>query len=429
MAEFNKCLLYLLIILMVVTGSINTIATKIQQKIALNTRLLFEGHQWFITYGMFIGEMFLLGGYLTVVLKRKKEEKLTEEEKQEKFLALSDEDKIESKKGRASNFVFIISASCDLCATTISTFGITYLSSSMFQMFRGLELLFVMFFAKFFLGNPIYRHHVLGVGSVVFGLFLVGLNSLLNKDASATNPTLGMILVIISQVFSSSQYVIQEKILVKYFAHPFQLVGFEGFWGFSIYTVILIIFQNISCDSWDDFLKQNICYGDLNNNYKLENTLLALEQMGANVGLLLIVLLYIISIAVYNYVGINLTKLVSSTARAIVDTVRTVFVWFFFLWFPWVPESAVETFYWLQLVGFIFLILGTLIYNEIVPLPFLELDYNYRDRLKKREKAEELKKDAEKALQIENFDLAQKDSIEKNAILPDVTSEGTVNKE
>ena len=32
-------------------------------------------------------------------------------------------------------------------------------------------------------------------------------------------------------------------------------------------------------------------------------------------------------------IGINLTKLVSSTARAVVDTVRTVFIWVFFLIF------------------------------------------------------------------------------------------------
>ena len=52
---FNKILLYLLIGLMVTTGSINTIVNKILQKLK-GCEVLFEGHHWIITYGMFCGE-------------------------------------------------------------------------------------------------------------------------------------------------------------------------------------------------------------------------------------------------------------------------------------------------------------------------------------------------------------------------------------
>ena len=106
--------------------------------------------------------------------------------------------------------------------------------------------------------------------------------------------------------------------------------------------------------------------------------------MGDNSNLLIVYIFYIISIAVYNIVGINLTKLVSSTARAVVDTVRTVFIWVFFLIFEPV-EGTHETFYGLQLVGFLLLVFGTLIYNEIIVLPFWGCDYNTRDNIRKRE--------------------------------------------
>ena len=55
--EFNTCLIYLLIGLMIFTGSTNTIATKTQTKL-YGLGILYEENQWFITYGMFIGEMF-----------------------------------------------------------------------------------------------------------------------------------------------------------------------------------------------------------------------------------------------------------------------------------------------------------------------------------------------------------------------------------
>ena len=68
---FNMCLLYILIGLMILTGSINTIFNKILQKLE-SKGILFEQHHWIITFGMFIGESVSLIGYTIVVIKRKK---------------------------------------------------------------------------------------------------------------------------------------------------------------------------------------------------------------------------------------------------------------------------------------------------------------------------------------------------------------------
>ena len=69
---FNKFLLYLLILLMVATGSINTIFNKILQKLK-GKDILFEQHHWIITFGMFCGELVSIFLYAYIVYKRKKE--------------------------------------------------------------------------------------------------------------------------------------------------------------------------------------------------------------------------------------------------------------------------------------------------------------------------------------------------------------------
>lgn len=94
------------------------------------------------------------------------------------------------EKPEASNFIFASTAMCDLCATTLNTFGITYLSSSIYQMFRGFELLFIVLFSKIFLKSTIYRHHILAVGSVISGLFCVGLTAYLYPHPLARVPPL-----------------------------------------------------------------------------------------------------------------------------------------------------------------------------------------------------------------------------------------------
>jgi hypothetical protein len=379
---FNKFLLYLLICLMVVTGSINTIFNKILQKL-YGKGIIFEQHHWVITFGMFCGELVLIFFYIYIVVKRNKEKRIKLLEGQQ-----DEEEETETKSKKPpvpTNLIFAITAACDLCATTINTFGLTYLTTSMFQMMRGLELFFVCLWSTVYLKNPLYRHAVLGIGSLIFGLSLVGLNALMNDQGKAArNPPVGLALLSASQFFSSTEYVIQEKFIKHYEVHPFQLVGFEGLWGCIMYTILLVIFQFVKCNDWSDALKE-ICFEDNEGHYLIENTLFAFQQMGDNLSLLFVYIGYIISIALYNIVGINLTKLVSSTARAVVDTVRTVFIWIFFLVFTPV-EGTEEKFFPLQLVGFLFLVAGTLVYNEIVPIPYFGLDYYTRDNIAKRDK-------------------------------------------
>lgn len=93
---FNKCLLYILIGLMVLTGSVNSIFNKILQKLE-SKGYLFEQHHWIITFGMFLGELVSIFFYIWVVIKRKKagEEKplLNKEEQETEEVAKENEEK------------------------------------------------------------------------------------------------------------------------------------------------------------------------------------------------------------------------------------------------------------------------------------------------------------------------------------------------
>ena len=40
-----------------------------------------------------------------------------------------------------------------------------------------------------------------------------------------------MLLLVIAFLMYGVQFNIEEKLLNKYFLHPLELVGFEGFWG------------------------------------------------------------------------------------------------------------------------------------------------------------------------------------------------------
>ena len=136
------------------------------------------------------------------------------------------------------------------------------------------------------------------------------------------------------------------------------------------------------------FLK-NVCILDTGTNeMRFENAIFAVKQIYESTQLKCFLSLYVLSIAFFNFSGLTISKNVSSTARTIVDTLRTIVIWVFFLTMPFVPEDTKETFSWLQLLGFSILILGGLIYNEILVLPCCGFGDNTKEKLKKRKELE-----------------------------------------
>ena len=69
-----------------------------------------------------------------------------------------------------------------------------------------------------------------------------------------------------------------------------------------------------------------------------------------------------ISIAFFNFAGISVTKEMSATTRMVLDSVRTLVIWTVSL----LPFVKWQEFHALQLVGFIVLVTGMCIYNNII---------------------------------------------------------------
>ncbi len=383
---------YIFMGLMVVTGSINTIANKLQN---LSESLgKSYSHTWFITFCMFFGEIFCIIAYMIQSRNQVNDTPLVDDENNNRGT--------EEELPEATPFNLILPALCDFFGSTIMTFGLTLMAGSVYQMFRGSLILFTAFFSVVFLKNKLYRHHYLALVLVISGLLMVGLASILihpeipekckdpSGDSSGEQTSFwGIVLVIIAQLFSATQFIVEEKFMKSYKCAPLKAVGWEGIWGASLYLIVLIIFQFIPCDATEPISQftKTVCSQDDEGHWRLENTIFAFRQMGDNGLLLFFVILYVCSIAVFNFVGISVTKYASSPARAVIDTVRTIFVWLFFL-LPIVNECHRESFNFLQLGGFVILVFGTVIYNEVLVLPFLGFNEYTKEALK-NERGEE----------------------------------------
>ena len=290
-----------------------------------------------------------------------------------------------------------------LGGTTVSGIGLLFTSASVFQMLRGSIIFFTAIFSVIFLKRKLQLFHWTGMGLTVVGVTMIGLSSILSTPSvtpsSATTPSssssssssssgstddgqflLGMfdtasphsmvwfgnVLVVVSQLMSATQMVIEEKFLKSKKLPPEFVVGVEG--SFGIVMMLCIALPVVGSLPGPDGAGMH------------ENAIDAAYLFINSTPLMCMVLSYFISIAFYNFCGLAVAKQLSSVHRCLIDACRTVLVWSIDLALhyaigggygeKWHPIGS-----WVQLGGFVILICGSCIYYKVIRLQCFQKGY------------------------------------------------------
>ena len=272
-------------------------------------------------------------------------------------------------------------ACCDITGTTLMNVGLLFVAASIYQMTRGALVLFVGIFSVVFLRRKLYLYHWFSLFIVVIGVGLVGLAGALFKgDKNPHSPpedkvdivkslvlvardivvraespavlhtVLGIFLIAFAQVFTATQFCVEEWILERYALEPLKVVSWEGLFGFVV-TVLGQVILHFTVGTSE---KGKYGYFDAQEGYRevLSNRAIAVSSV-----------LIMISIGGFNFFGLSVTRTISATSRSIIDTCRTLFIWIVSLGLGW------ESFKWLQVVGFALLVYGTFMFNDLVRPP------------------------------------------------------------
>jgi len=259
-------------------------------------------------------------------------------------------------------------AMCDLTATAAMNIGLLWIPASVWQMLRGSMVVFTALFSKFFLKKPMYLYRWVGVCVVVVALCVVAISSLMtpcktpklffsssSEEVSTTEEVTGIILVVAAQVVQASQIVIEEHLMAGVNLHPILIVGLEGLWGGLVCSVVLVIVYWIPAPVGEDTIDSFIMIG---NNGALAGTIVA----------------YATAILCYNLFGMYVTKVSSAVIRTILEALRTACIWVTDLFIHYVitdnPNFGEVWTEWsyLQLCGFLFLMIGMFTYNGIIQI-------------------------------------------------------------
>ncbi|EGD73187.1 transmembrane protein C2orf18 [Salpingoeca rosetta] len=248
--------------------------------------------------------------------------------------------------------IFLLPALCDCTATSTMYVGLTLTFASQFQMLRGSVIIFTGLLSRFWLKKPLKGYQWAGMVLVLAGLVCVGLAAFFSgaSGAQARNPILGDALIIAAQLVVAVQMVVEEKFLTKYEVPALLAVGWEGVFGLLVMSTLSMIFF---------YIPGPRAGGTFENINDAIVQIFGTWQIGLAIGGT------ICSIAVFNFSGISVTKEMSATTRMVLDSVRTLTIWAYGLGVGW------ETFAPLQIVGFALLLLGTFVYNNLLIVPLM----------------------------------------------------------
>lgn len=364
----------LLAIGMLISGSINTLSMKAQNDCSSKGLKDEYGHEihkfahpWFQTGLMFLGETLCLIGLF--VHRRRERQRL----RQKSFMDSINHDSVESSSSEESTaviqqprvfqWILAFPTICDLFGTTLGAIGLLYVSASVWQMLRGSLIIFTGILSRIFLQRKLWPIHWLGMVVTMCGLVLVGLSSVLRENhhgVSKGKVLLGIILILAGQCVSATQMTVEEVFLKKKNFHPLQIVGMEGLFGVIFMSVIVLPVLY--------FIPGH------QNHHSYENTLDALLMIKNDGTLLALSVLYMCSIAFYNFFGQAVTKSLTAVHRTLIDALRTIVVWLvgLFIYYAFhegFGEAWNDEYGIFQVDGFLFLMLGTALYYELLIIP------------------------------------------------------------
>ena len=119
---------------------------------------------------------------------------------------------------------------------------------------------------------------------------------------------LGIALIVIAQLFTGGQFIVEEKLLGGQNVHPLLCIGLEGLWGTIFFAILLPIFQVIKCDTTSQLCHTNPLTGvaTIEDSFEAWNSILKFK------GLFLMSVGILFSISLFNATGVAITKYASS---------------------------------------------------------------------------------------------------------------------
>lgn len=228
------------------------------------------------------------------------------------------------------------------------------LPGSILNMMKGLKQIFIVLLSIGILGKRLKSYQTLGFFINLLGIGLIGYVALSGETGWSTgnNAVIAFFLAVAACWFGAVQNVWEEKTMRQYTISPELLTGLEGVYGAG-FGVIVLVFLNLFHEA---------------------NTAADVLIMWRRTIILCIFLGFLVVIPPNKYGSRAVTCYNSAIMKGLIEVARVSLVWMVELLCGW------DRFSWTELVGFVTITLGTMVYGKMVKVPCLSYEEEPEER-------------------------------------------------
>ena len=190
------------------------------------------------------------------------------------------------KEYPSNTFLLVLLAIVDFTGSFLNTF-ISKISSQLLCLSQISEFFFVIVLNYLILKQSIHRHHYVALFFIISGIIVLSFKEI--KFDSY------IFISILCNFFFSVLIIIEAWIMEYRFLSPYELIGFKGFYGIIILTLILIVSNFTKCEKWMPF-----CKYDENKPQNIIDFKTEFSNIFQNVDIIVQVLSFIILTMIYN---------------------------------------------------------------------------------------------------------------------------------
>eukprot|EP00401_Gymnodinium_catenatum_P042373 CAMPEP_0117514146 /NCGR_PEP_ID=MMETSP0784-20121206/29920_1 /TAXON_ID=39447 /ORGANISM="" /LENGTH=424 /DNA_ID=CAMNT_0005309935 /DNA_START=84 /DNA_END=1359 /DNA_ORIENTATION=- len=264
----------------------------------------------------------------------------------------------------------VLPALCDLIGSWFIFCGALWVPASIVEMLSSSNTIFTALLSICFLKKRMARHELAGILLSVLGVLVVGVAQMQGPSAGnaenggngdSSSIALGMLLVVIAHLWYAFEFVVTEKIFGESDVSAFMSVGTMGVWGVLLFVPLFVLlrFTPTSPEAYAPLWHEDV--GD------------SLAALQGKPGLLAAVAAIFFALILFNAAAFKTTELLSAMARVVLGSTVSPLVWALDLLLAAVTNgrtgAAEHLSAWssLQLLGFVFILSGSFVYNAVGP--------------------------------------------------------------
>ncbi len=240
--------------------------------------------------------------------------------------------------------------------------GVMYIPMSLSLTLKGARVVFSALLLVIFLKRKLFAFHWFAVVGTIVGLVVASIPSLLEKSDSkgASAAAIGISLVLGGEFIRSFRTVVEEKMMKKLKYDPMLVVGLQGVYALALSIPALFIVEQISL-----------------NGKPLEVLSVTWEQFTSSGIIIGMYMTFPIAVPGLFISGAYVTKLMSAVHNALTTILTNAIVWILAIIVHEIDHSRgkeLKAISSVQLVGFLVVLVSSLMYDAIIRIPRL---FNY----------------------------------------------------